>query len=410
LGVKELDEASREIQRRMQQESSGTWFDALRFGAAVTAPGRWSPKSVKTAICQQVIRLGRDLSLWELPIPRSWPDEMHPVITSGQIALADPDAKTTSVFPATCVVNGPTTLGWYVDTFAKQAIVSNVISSGRNLPVAITLGGDPIQAIAGRLKFGLDAYSTAGLLRGAPTDVVRCRTNELDVPADSEIIIEGYIDSTNWRSTEELTVACGNGRYVRRTMPLIQVTAVTHRANPVLPATIINSPPSEETWIGLAVLRLMLPLIQSRIPELVDLNQPFYAAERNYLFASLRKSAPQQAKRILHALWGMEEFASIKTIVIVDADVDVQKPDEVWNCVGTNACPRRDFLISDGLARDDDYTPASPTLSSRIGIDATRKLPGELSDPWPNLLRPSETIAKQIMDRWSELGLDRGTT
>jgi 4-hydroxy-3-polyprenylbenzoate decarboxylase len=248
----------------------------------------------------------------------------------------------------------------------------------------------------------------AGLLRGASLEQVRCRSNELEVPAAAEIVIEGYLDAANPVSSKALSVARGNGRYVRRELPIIQVTAITHRANPVFPATVVSStPPGEESWIALACERMSLPLLKRRLPEIVDIHQPFAGAGRNLLFVSIQKSTEHQARRVLHALWGMEQWGQTKTIVVVDADVDVHQEDRVWFTVSNHVCPSRDFLFSDGLARDDDYTPLSSTLSSRVGIDATKKNHRESIDAWPDRLEMSDEISAQVAARWSEYGLDR---
>ena len=168
-----------------------------------------------------------------------------------------------------------------------------------------------------------------------------------------------------------------------------------------MPAT----PPSEESWISLASERIVLPVLKRRLPEIADIHQPFSAAGRNLLFVSIRKTSDHQARRVLHALWGMEFLGQTKIIVLVDADQDLQQEDQVWFTVGTNACPSRDFVFSDGLARDDDYTPLSTSLATRVGIDATRKRVGELSRTWPQTMVMSEEIVARLRDRWTEYGL-----
>ena len=194
------------------------------------------------------------------------------------------------------------------------------------------------------------------------------------------------------RSKELLAVARGNGRYVQRDLPLIQVTAVTHRANPVFPAMLTGLPPSEESWISSLVERFALPILRRQLPEVVDIHQPIASAGRNLLFVSLQKTAAHQVRRVFHALWGMEQFEQTKMIIIVDADLNLRDENQVWLNVGRYACPRRDFQFSDGLSRDDDYTSASNSLAARVGIDATRKRTDELEHPWPESLACSNEI------------------
>ena len=408
LGVSDLDAVAAELDRRWLTDQPGGWLDALKIVPGWGGLSKWTPKLVKSATCQQVVRLGRDVNLWDLPVPRCWPGESDPVITSGQIVTCHPTTGQTTIFNSPLVVTAQSELAIYDGDYDQRDLINAAIESQQNLPVSIVLGSDPVVALAASLPGMSDPRLFAGLLRGASLEQVRCRSNELEVPAAAEIIIEGYLDAANPRSSKTLSVARGNGRYVRRELPIIQVTAITHRANPVFPATVVSStPPGEESWIALACERMTLPLLKRLLPEIMDIHQPFSGAGRNLLFVSIRKTVEHQARRVLHAIWGMEYFGQTKTVVIVDADVDVKREDHVWFTVGNNACPSRDFLFSDGLARDDDYTPLTPTLSSRVGIDATRKKDHESPFAWPDTLEMSQEIVEQVAERWSEYDLDR---
>ena len=406
LGVADLNEVASNIERRIQLEQPSGWLGSLMLSQGQSGLGKWSPKSIKTGICQQVVKLGRDVNLWDLPIPRCWPDETLPVITAGQITTRHGITGSASCFYSPLVVTGQQELGWYDWNNEQTELLKVAAESNQNLPVAISLGGDPVLQLAAALPGIHDLRSFAGLLRGANLELVRCRTNELEVPAGAEVIIEGYVDAANPRSTKPLSVARGNGRYIHRELPLIQVTAVTHRANPVFPAVVISGPPSEESWIALAGERMLLPILKRQIPEIVDIHQPFSSANRNLLFVSIRKSIDHEARRVLHALWGLKSIGQTKIIVIVDADQDVTLEEQVWFRVGTNACPNRDFLFADGLARDDDYTPVSPSLAGRVGIDATRKLNQERSTIWPQSLKMPDEIMHQVRERWAEYGIE----
>lgn len=407
LGVDHLDDVSLLLDRRVQTESSGSWLDVLKLTPNWGSLSKWAPRSVKTALCQQVVRMGRDVSLWDLPVPRCWPDESYPVITAGQLVTVDPLTGTTVVCQPPLVVASQQELGWYDEDHQQSTLIRTAIDSRQNLPVSISLGGDPLLGLAHRVRGPLDSRAFTGMLRGAALEIIRCRTNELEVPAGAEIVIEGYIDAEKSSSAAPLTVARSNGRYVTRTLPLIQVTAVTHRANPVFPAIVTAPPSSEDSWLTLACDRIQLPMIKRLLPELHDLNQPLASASRNLLFVSIHKSAAHQARRVLHAIWGLEMFEQTKIVVIVDADVDVHDDDGVWLAVGTNACPSSDFIASDGRARDDDFTRLSPSLAGKIGIDATRKLPAERGDSWPEPLVMSSEVVARVRERWAEFNLER---
>lgn len=404
LGISDLEELPSILDQRMQLTRPNGWLSSFTSGG--NGLNKWGPKSIKTGTCQQVVRLGRDVDLWGLPIPRCWPDESFPTITAGLMVTRHPQTEKTHYFQSPLLVTGQQELAWYDETNDRDLIIQSAINRQQNLPVAISLGGDALMMLAVAVQGIEDLPSFAGLLADSSLEVVRCRTNELDVPAASEIVIEGYIDCANPISSDEITVARSNGRYVQRRLPLIKVTAVTHRANPVFPARIVSTPPDESASIALAAERMLLPLVRRKIPEIVDIRQPVSSANRNLLFVSIRKSVDFEGRRILHALWGTESLGQMKTIVVVDADQDLRDEQEVWFRVGAYASAERDYLFSEGLARDDDYTSAAFGVATRIGIDATRKLSRENSEPWPKALTPSREIAERIRSRWAEFGID----
>jgi 4-hydroxy-3-polyprenylbenzoate decarboxylase len=406
LGVSQLSEITATLDQRIQAEQSTGWVGSILASTGTNGLNRWSPKTIKTGACQQVVKLGRDIALWDLPVPRCWPEESSPVITAGQIVTKDFATGAPVYFQSPLAITAQQELAWYDGHQRQNKILKAAADSRQNLPVAIALGGDPVLQLAADVPGIDDTFAFAGLLRGAHLELVRCRTSDLEVPAGAEVIIEGYIDASNPKSTFPISIARGNGRYMQRQLPLVQVTAVTHRANPVFPAKIISTPPSEESWIAVATECLLLPILKRVVPNIVDIHQPFASANRNLLFVGIRKTAEHDARRILHALWGTELVGQTKVIVIVDADLDLRQEDQVWFRVGTHACPQRDFLFADGLARDDDYTSLSPTLSGRVGIDATRKENDGRATPWPLTLKMSDDILTRIRERWHEYRLD----
>jgi len=405
LDVTSLDEIGRDVERRLQMSQSGGWFDSLKRVSTKVSSSPWAPKLVKTAACQQVVRVGRDVNLWDLPVPRSWTGEVDPVITAGQLATYHPLTRKLHLFQDPLVVTGQAELAWYDSHHEQREIIQTAIELQQNLPVSISLGGDPLLAVATGLPWIGDVRTFAGQHRGASLELVRSRTNEIEVPAASEFILEGYIDAANSRTTRPRTVARGNGSHVTRDLPVIQLTAITHRANPVFPVSIVGVPPSEESWFTMARERILLSMLRQLMPEIVDLHQPFCGAGRNILFVSIHKMVEHQARRVLNALWGLEHLGQTKMIVVVDADVDVHSEGAVWFTVGNHVCPNRDFVFSDGLARDDDYTSLTASLASRVGIDATRKKPQEIDRTWPRMLEMSDEIVARVKERWGEYGL-----
>jgi 4-hydroxy-3-polyprenylbenzoate decarboxylase len=277
----------------------------------------------------------------------------------------------------------------------------------KQFPIAIALGGNPVQAlVTSTFPVAADSLLLSGFLRGSSLDLVRARSIELDVPAASEIVLEGYVDYSS-PLVDAPSIACDTGHYLpAESLPVIQVTAVTHRANPVLPAIIPGAPPSEESWITLATERLSLGVLKTIIPELVDIHRPFCGAGRNLLFVSIRKQHPGQALQVLNALWGSRLLGLHRMIIVVDADIDVQSEPDVWFAVGSNSDGERDFLTSRGPISMDDTTSLQRGVGPKLGIDATRKLSEEIEGRTaPRRMKMSEELIARIGDRWAELGL-----
>ena len=408
LGIDSLDELTERMGRQLKSESGG-WLEALKLASSTAGLSKFAPRTIKTAVCQQVVKLGRDVSLWDLPIPRHWPDEANPVITAAQVVTQDPQTGVRSVerFPVQVVGQNQVVPHWNRYHAAARNWQS-AVRLQRQFAIGIALGGDPVQTLmtAGGIVAPSDSLLLGGLLRGAAVDLVKARTIELEIPAASEFVIEGYIDYAE-QPVETPSIAGTAGHYLRaETLPVIQVTAITHRANPLFPSIVPAVPPSEESWIGLAVERLFLAVLKANIPEIVDLHQPFAGAGQNLLFVSIRKEHPLQARQVLNSLWGARLAGLNKLIVVVDADVNVQSEAEVWFAVGSYANPERDMISLDGPTYMDDMSTDVRGVGRKLGIDATRKFPEEtrhLSSPRP-LAMPAE-LRSQLNGRWHEFGI-----
>ena len=409
LGIDSLDQLVDKLNRLLQPESGG-WLEALKLVPSMAGLAKFTPRVIKTAVCQQVVKLGRDVNLWDLPIPRCWPEEANPVITAAQILTHDSATGERSVarFP--------------VQVFGQQQLIPHwhrhhasyhhwqaAVREQRQLPIAVALGGDPLNLLmtaAPALASSSDTLLFGGFLRGSAIDLVKARSIELEVPAASEIVLEGYIDYAA-PVVEAPVIASSSGHYVpAEPLPVIQVTAITHRANPILPAIVPGRPPSEESWIALAMERLSLAAIKATIPEIVDIHLPFAGASRHLLFVSLQKTHPSHARQVLNALWGSRLLGLSKTIVLVDADVNVQCEDEVWFAVGSHANPGRDLIIAEGPTHMEDHTNQYRGTGQKLGIDATRKHPEEAhSHNWPKSLQMPAEVLAQLRSRAAELGI-----
>jgi 4-hydroxy-3-polyprenylbenzoate decarboxylase len=278
---------------------------------------------------------------------------------------------------------------------------------GEKIPAAIVLGGDPAQmwCASAPLPPGIDEYLLAGWLRGKPVSFVDCVSQPLEVPADAEIVIEGYVDPTDQRL--EGPFGDHTGFYTPAdTFPTFHVTAITHRKDPVYPTTIVGKPPMEDFWMGKATERLFLPLMQLFLGEIVDVNMPAEGVFHNLIIVSVKKRFPGHPFKVCYGLWGLGLMALAKAIVVVDQNVDVHDLSEVaWRVLG-NVDWRRDITIVDGPVDQLDHSALRESFGGKIGIDATEKHAEDGHDRgWPGELEMSEEIRTLVDKKWRSYGL-----
>jgi 4-hydroxy-3-polyprenylbenzoate decarboxylase len=274
------------------------------------------------------------------------------------------------------------------------------------------LGGDPAWRIAAATPLaatlsggGLDAYEWLAAVCGAALEVVRCRTQPLEVPAEADIVIEGYLDPA--AATVPITLAAVAGPYYRAPLsaPLFQVEAITERSGCLLPIVMAGTDLGDSAVLRKASERLLLPLVKAAIAELVDYALPGGGGDDRFAFLAVRKTIPLGARRAASALWGVPALATVKFVVVVDQDVDVHNPAEVWRRVGANVDPGRDVFMRDGPAAPTDHAFEVPAVGRQIGIDATRKLPGERPSASPAPLLATREVAELVERRWQEYGI-----
>jgi 4-hydroxy-3-polyprenylbenzoate decarboxylase len=271
--------------------------------------------------------------------------------------------------------------------------------SGQRMPVAVCLGGDPVYTFcaAAPLPDGLDELSLAGYLRKQAVQLVKCETSDLEVPADADFVLEGYVDPQESLRTEG-PFGDHTGYYsLPDAYPTFHLTAITHRREAIYPATIVGVPPMEDFYLGAACVRLFLPVLKLTFPELVDLALPAEGVFHNLLFVSINKTYPMQAFKVMHGLWGMGQMMFSKYIVVVDEDVNVHNTSEVLFRLGANTDPQRDCVFTRGPADILDHAATQPGMGTKLGIDATRKLPGEgFARPWPTLIKMDPAVKARV--------------
>ena len=339
-------------------------------------------------------------TLANLPILKCWPLDGGRFITLPCVVTRDPDTGERNVgMYRIQIYDGHTTgMHWQLQKVGARH-GRRYYETGTRMPVSIFLGGDPMFPFAATapLPDGLDEFLLAGYLRKKSVELVKCETNDLEVPANADFVIEGYIDPTEPLRLEG-PFGDHTGYYtLPEPYPVFHVTALTHRRDAVYPATIVGIPPMEDFYLGAASVKLFLPVFKMNFPEIVDLALPAEGVFHNLVFVSIKKTYPMQAYKIMHGLWGMGQMMFTKYIVVVDAEVDVHNTSQVLFHLAANTDPQRDCIFTKGPADMLDHATSEPAIGSKLGIDATRKLPGEgFKRPWPPLIRMDAAVKARV--------------
>lgn len=408
LGCDDLEELADRVQALVKPEMPTTLMGKMRKLPELAKLASFPPKTVKSGLCQQVVHTD-DADLTRLPIIKCWPEDGGRYITFGGIITRNPE-------------NGDLNVGMYrVQLFEPKLCAMHwhmhhdgarhfrmYKRRGQRMPIAIALGGESVLPYAATcpLPPSMSELLFAGFLNGKGIELVPCRTIDLPVPANCEIVIEGYIDPDEEPITEgpfgdHTGVYSLPGLY-----PRFHVTAITHRTNPIYPTTIVGFPPQEDYYLGKATERVFLPLLRLIIPDLIDYHLPMFGAFHNCAFLKIRKEYPYQARRVMHAVWGAGQMAFTKMLIVVDEHVNVHDEQDVWFHVGINVDPRRDTVIVDGPLDILDHAAPYEGAGSKMGIDATEKIPGEGTvRQWAKEARADTETLSLVERRWKEYGI-----
>ncbi|HEX3623861.1 MAG TPA: UbiD family decarboxylase [Verrucomicrobiae bacterium] len=342
----------------------------------------------------------RQPTLLNIPIQQCWPLDGGRFITLPCVVTKDPDTGERNVGMYRIQIYDDRTTGmhWQLQKVGARH-GRRYYETGTRMPVSIFIGGDPVFAFCATapLPDGLDEFLLAGYLRKKSISLVKCETNDLEVPANADFVIEGYVDPTE-PLREEGPFGDHTGYYtLPEPYPVFHVTAITHRSDAVYPATIVGIPPMEDFYIGSASVKLFLPIFKMNFPEIVDIALPAEGVFHNLVFVSIKKTYPMQAYKIMHGLWGMGQMMFTKYIVIVDAEVNVHNTSEVLFHLTANTDPQRDSIFTKGPADVLDHATSEIAIGTKLGIDATRKLPGEgFKRNWPPLIKMDEAVRKKV--------------
>jgi 4-hydroxy-3-polyprenylbenzoate decarboxylase len=406
LDARSLDEVGERLRRLLDLSMPQSLGERIAKLASLAPLARAIPKTVGRGSCQDVVIGEPDLQ--KLPALTTWPLDAAPFITLGLVVTRDPEssAQNLGVYRMQIFDRTTAAMHWQRHKHGR----AHAKKWGERVPVAVVVGSDPAVTYAATAPLPpvLDELVFAGILRGKPVKVVRCTTIDVKVPADAEFVLEGYVDNTDLR--KEGPFGDHTGVYSLADLyPTFTCTAITHRRRPIWAATVVGKPPMEDAWLGKATERIFLPLLQMVVPEVVDYNLPVEGGFHNLCIVSIRKSYPGQAFKVMHALWGLGHMMMLtRTLLVVDADVDVHDVREVAWFALNNVDPSRDLVIVPGPVDDLDHSASRlAALGHKIGIDATRKGADEgYRREWPPDMVMDEATRALVSSRWKEYGLD----
>ncbi len=412
LGVDRLDDLGDRVAKLLAMDIPRSLTDKLKKLMQVSEVARFGPKIVAGAPCQEVVETDNP-SLEDIPILQCWPKDGGRYITLPLVFTRDPVAGRRNVGTYRLQLYDERTLGmhWHIHKGGAEHYrhMRDAAPDGR-LPVAIALGGDPVTIYSGSCPLPpiVDEMVFAGWLRRESVAMVRCKTVPLEVPAQAEIVLEGFVDVTELRT--EGPFGDHTGFYsLEDEYPVFHLTAVTRRRDPIYPSIIVGRPPMEDGWMGKATERMFLPIVRMLQPEIVDMAMPFEGVFHNLVIVSVKKSYPGQARKVMYGIWSSGLMMLTKNIIVVDEGVNVHDPREVVWRVTNNIDPRRDVVFADGPLDALDFASPVPHYGSKMGIDGTRKGPMDgHTRPWPEEVRMTPEVKALVDRRWAEYGIDLG--
>ena len=408
LEVESVEEIAARIVEFLEMRMPEGLIGKLKMLPKLAEMGAFFPKIVSKGPCQEVVRTS-GMSLAQFPILKCWPEDGGRFITLPMVFSRNPDTGKRNCGMYRMQVYDDVTAGMHWQTHKQGAEhYRRMRHHGQTrMDVAVAIGADPVSMYSSILPLppDMDEMMIAGFLRQSPVEMVKCQTSDLEVPAQAEIVLEGYVELGELRT--EGPFGDHTGYYsLEDQYPVFHLTAITHREKPIYATTIVGPPPMEDYYMGKAIERIFLPLMRLQLPEVRDIAMPAEGIFHNLILVSIRKSYPGHARKVMHSIWGTGQAMFSKVIVVVDEDVDVQNSSEVaWKAL--NAIdPQRDIEFVMGPVDSLDHASRLPDYGSKMGIDATRKWPTEgFTRPWPGLIEMSAGVKKKVDELWRRAGL-----
>lgn len=414
LGVEKLDDVGDEIREilRIPYISLQHKMDVVSLIPMAKKAINF-PKYVKKAPCQEVVELEPDLD--KLPILTCWPQDGGPFITLPLVFTKNPATgkRNVGMYRLQKYDKQTTGMHWHIHKNGADNFRDTKAAGGEKIEVAVAIGADPVLTYAATapLPRDVDEMVFAGFLRHKSVEMVKCKTVDLEVPAGAEIVLEGYVRTDEMR--REGPFGDHTGYYsLADDYPVFHITCITHREHPIYAATVVGRPPMEDCYLAKATERIFLPLMQQMMPEIVDINMPLEGVFHDCCVVSIDKKYPMQARKVMHALWGMGQMMNVKMIIVVDKHVNVQDMKEVWWRVFNNIDAKHDLEIVEGPLDVLDHSSPMAKWGAKLGIDATKTWPEEgHTREWPDEIAMSDDVKAKVDAIWSRLGLSpKGAT
>lgn len=409
LGVNDYGEITARLSDLLDVKSPQGLIEKIKLVPRLADLGKMFPKVVKDGSCKEVILPSGKFSLFDFPILKCWPEDAGRFITMPLVFTKNPETGKRNCGMYRMQVYDETTTGmhWQIHKHGAQHFRNARRSGGARLEAAVAIGADPVTVFSAILPLpeDVDEMMVAGFLREQPVQMVRCETVDLEVPAASEIVLEGYVD------TQELRVEGPFGDHtgyysLEDQFPVFHITCITHRKKPIYQTIIVGKPPQEDCWMAEAIERIFLPLMQRQFPEIVDYHMPFAGVFHNLMIVSIRKQYPGHARKVMNGIWSLPQAMFTKCIVVVDDDTDVRDLNLIAWRVLNNIDPERDSQFVLGPVDQLDHSSRLPNFGSKVGIDGTRKWKSEgFERPWPREIEMTDDIKQRVDRIWSKLGL-----
>ncbi len=408
LQVGSVDDVAKRIAEYLEMRMPEGLINKLKMLPKLAEMGAFFPKIVSKGACQEVVKHD-NFSLYDYPVLTCWPGDGGPYITLPMVFTKNPETgkRNCGMYRMQVYDERTTGMHWQTHKQGAEHARRRFAEGQTRMDVSVAIGSDPATMYSAILPLppDLDEMMIAGFLRGSPVEMVKCQTNDLEVPANAEIVLEGYVELGEHRT--EGPFGDHTGYYsLADEYPVFHVTCITQRKEPIYATTIVGPPPMEDFYMGKAIERIFLPLMRMQLPEVRDMCMPAEGIFHNIMLVSIRKSYPGHARKVMSAIWGLGQAMFTKCIVVVDEDVDVQNISEVaWRALN-NIDPERDIQFTMGPIDSLDHASRLVNYGSKMGVDATKKWPGEgFTRDWPDVLRMTPEIKKKVDDLWKKAGL-----